>query len=579
MIKSILSLAAVAATMVSAQTALNHISFTQPVGDGITYVAGSNQTFSWTMACTAPSTLVSATPNATEVDFMDSNNINNAFYVKKVGTIDCTKSVGNLVWTVPADTKPGVYALQLLLTPNNAYSGRFNVTVAGGSTVATSATASTSNTTSETSGTASPAKVSSATSLVKTMGMTGAAAAAAAGAPFDSEVSTADLDSEAFATTPSATTPQPNQQSTEDMDLDMLTQLLDPSSTSSSKMNCATDTATLLSDPSVIAMTTTSSSSWTSSPSISPLVLKLESPLLSSLDDPETPTKSKSKAKGKASSTSSTTKSRKRSSDPLDKEAKARERVLRNRAAAQESRDKKRKYVADIEASNELLQEENCQLLKRLKTVESDNLALSQRLEALTAQFTQMQQLLSQSIKQNQPGVGFCQSAVLAKKDKKPRQTDILTNSPQQKLAPHKGSTAQQTPTSLFNDDEDLDEQERVSEQGSPFVGSDCGSEQDGDQLSVLLQQHQLQSDLDALLLCSNIFSGNATVSSAATGHSQHGLDDDGVPNQHPATADAELFDSFLDLDWSAIEQSAGAAAAAGGSIFYPAALLEPSTV
>ncbi|KAF9399612.1 hypothetical protein BGX21_005915 [Mortierella sp. AD011] len=264
--------------------------------------------------------------------------------------------------------------------------------------------------------------------------------ASSAGAPFDSEVSTADLDSEAFATTPSATTPQPNQQSTEDMDLDMLTQLLDPSSTSSSKMNCTTDTTSLLSDPSVIAMTTTSSSSWTSSPSISPLVLKLESPLLSSLDDPETPTKSKSKAKGKASSTSSTTKSRKRSSDPLDKEAKARERVLRNRAAAQESRDKKRKYVADIEASNELLQEENCQLLKRLKTVESDNLALSQRLEALTAQFTQMQQLLSQSIKQNQPGAGFCQSAVLAKKDKKPRQTDILTNSPQQKLARHKGS-------------------------------------------------------------------------------------------------------------------------------------------
>ncbi|KAF9355317.1 hypothetical protein BGX26_006713 [Mortierella sp. AD094] len=265
--------------------------------------------------------------------------------------------------------------------------------------------------------------------------------ASSAGAPFDSEVSTADLDSEAFATTPSATTPhtpQPNQQSTEDMDLDMLTQLLDPSSSSSSsEKNCATDTATLLSDPSIIAMTTTSSSSWTSSPSISPLVLKLESPLLTSLDEPETP---KSKSKGKASSTSSTTNSRKRSSDPLDKEAKARERVLRNRAAAQESRDKKRKYVADIEASNESLQEENSQLLKRLKTVESDNLALSQRLEALTVQFTQMQQLLSQSIKQNQPGVGFCQSAVLAKKDKRPRQTDILTNSPQQKLAPHKGS-------------------------------------------------------------------------------------------------------------------------------------------
>ena len=133
--KSFITLAALALTVSAAApgaSTLNHISFTQPVGEGITYAAGTNQTFSWTMACTPPSTLVSATPSATEVDFMDSNNIDNAFYVKKVGTIDCTKSVGNLVWTVPADTKPGVYALQLLLTPNNAYSGRFNVTAPGG---------------------------------------------------------------------------------------------------------------------------------------------------------------------------------------------------------------------------------------------------------------------------------------------------------------------------------------------------------------------------------------------------------------------------------------------------------------
>ncbi|KAF8949575.1 hypothetical protein BGZ46_005089 [Entomortierella lignicola] len=135
MIKSILVLAAlvtVAVTFAAAATeTLNHISITQPVGGGITYVAGTNQTFSWTMSCQSPSSLVSKTPTATEVDFMDSNNIDNAFFVKKVGTIDCTKSVGNLVWTVPADTKPGVYALQLLLSPNNAYSGRFNVTAAG----------------------------------------------------------------------------------------------------------------------------------------------------------------------------------------------------------------------------------------------------------------------------------------------------------------------------------------------------------------------------------------------------------------------------------------------------------------
>ncbi|KAF9139006.1 hypothetical protein BGX30_008467 [Mortierella sp. GBA39] len=135
--KSFIALATLALSVSAAAappgvSTLNHISFTQPVGEGITYAAGTNQTFSWTMACTPPSTLVSATPSATEVDFMDSNNIDNAFYVKKVGTIDCTKSVGNLVWTVPADTKPGVYALQLLLTPNNAYSGRFNVTAPGG---------------------------------------------------------------------------------------------------------------------------------------------------------------------------------------------------------------------------------------------------------------------------------------------------------------------------------------------------------------------------------------------------------------------------------------------------------------
>ncbi|KAG0352300.1 hypothetical protein BG005_008248 [Podila minutissima] len=151
MIKSIVTLAVLASSVYagaptsaptpapasggSAPTPLEHISFTQPVGDGISYEAGTNQTFSWTMACVSPSKLSSATPTAVEVDFMDSNNIDNAFYVKKVGTIDCSKAVGNLVWTVPADTKPGVYALQLLLTPNNAYSGRFNVTAPGSGSV------------------------------------------------------------------------------------------------------------------------------------------------------------------------------------------------------------------------------------------------------------------------------------------------------------------------------------------------------------------------------------------------------------------------------------------------------------
>lgn len=118
---------------------------------------------------------------------------------------------------------------------------------------------------------------------------------------------------------------------------------------------------------------------------------------------------------------------------------------------------------------------------------------------------------------------------------------------------------AQQTPTSLFDDDEEMDGQEE-SEQGSPFVGSECSADLDGDQLSVLLPT---QESLDALLLCSSLFSSNVSNSTVGV--------DDGLFDQRPATVDAELFDSFLDLDWSAIEQSAGGAAVTGnGPIVYP---------
>ncbi|KAG0272098.1 hypothetical protein BGZ95_012167 [Linnemannia exigua] len=266
--------------------------------------------------------------------------------------------------------------------------------------------------------------------------------ASSADAPLDSNevLSNADLDSEAFATTPSATTSS--------LSIDILAQLMDTTTTTTSNNTQNNSGDVLLSDHSILAMTTTTSStstsSWATSPSISPMVLKLESPLLSHLEIPST--KKSSSSTRRASTSSSTNNSRKRTADPADKEAKARERVLRNRAAAQESRDKKRKYVSEIEASNEALQQENCHLLKRLKTVESDNLSLHERLEALTAQFAQMQELLSTSSSSsvklnnnnnnNQHGVGFCQSAVLAKKDRRSRQTDNLTNSPQQKLAP-----------------------------------------------------------------------------------------------------------------------------------------------
>lgn len=229
--------------------------------------------------------------------------------------------------------------------------------------------------------------------------------ASSADAPFDSEVSFADLDSEALVTTLSAT-PLPT----------FMTSTPTQTTTSTSTPNC---------DPSIIA--------------ISPLNLKLESPLLTALSEPE-PSSSSSSSRRKSTSTGPSSKKRP-AADPLDKEAKARERVLRNRAAAQESRDKKRKYVSEIEASNESLQQENVQLLKRLKTVESDNITLSHKLEALSAQFTQMQQQLSLAGMMNlnnNSGVGFCQSAVLAKKAKASK--DVSTNSRQQKLAPPKRS-------------------------------------------------------------------------------------------------------------------------------------------
>lgn len=148
---------------------------------------------------------------------------------------------------------------------------------------------------------------------------------------------------------------------------------------------------------------------------------------------------------------------------------------------------------------------------------------------------------------------------------------------------PEKPLHTQQTPTSLFDDDEEMDGQEEVSEQGSPFVGSECSADLDGDQLSVLLQPPS-QEGLDALLLCSSLFSGSVSNSTAAAAITMGlpGLDD-GLPDQRPAAVDAELFDSFLDLDWSAIEQSAGTAAAvtASGPIFFPTttttALLESS--
>ncbi|KAI8910657.1 hypothetical protein DFJ77DRAFT_418794, partial [Powellomyces hirtus] len=64
---------------------------------------------------------------------------------------------------------------------------------------------------------------------------------------------------------------------------------------------------------------------------------------------------------------------------PEEKEKRAKERAIRNRQAAQDSRDKKRKYVDDLEATN-------AELTMRLETTEQTNMTLAARLEQMAAQ-------------------------------------------------------------------------------------------------------------------------------------------------------------------------------------------------
>ncbi|ORX55143.1 hypothetical protein DM01DRAFT_1335440 [Hesseltinella vesiculosa] len=74
-----------------------------------------------------------------------------------------------------------------------------------------------------------------------------------------------------------------------------------------------------------------------------------------------------------------------------DKDQKTKERILRNRAAAQESRDKKRRYVADLESNNNRLTDENEVMNKRIKLLESQN-------QLLMTVLTQMQPHLNPSV-------------------------------------------------------------------------------------------------------------------------------------------------------------------------------------
>ncbi|ORX68259.1 hypothetical protein DL89DRAFT_29091 [Linderina pennispora] len=80
--------------------------------------------------------------------------------------------------------------------------------------------------------------------------------------------------------------------------------------------------------------------------------------------------------------------------DPAMQEARKRARVLRNRAAAQLSREKKRQHVESLENENAELQAKNAELEQRLTKAETSNLELSSKLDSLAQQLQSLQSLI-----------------------------------------------------------------------------------------------------------------------------------------------------------------------------------------
>ncbi|KAJ2897496.1 hypothetical protein IWW38_001705 [Coemansia aciculifera] len=88
--------------------------------------------------------------------------------------------------------------------------------------------------------------------------------------------------------------------------------------------------------------------------------------------------------------------------DPIMQEARKRARVLRNRAAAQLSREKKRHHLEQLEEENAELHEKNDELEERLSKAEENNAELSARLDDLTRQLRGFEAILLSAQKQQQ---------------------------------------------------------------------------------------------------------------------------------------------------------------------------------
>ncbi|KAG0251678.1 hypothetical protein BGZ95_006834 [Linnemannia exigua] len=128
-----ITLLALFASAASAQQMPKHTAFTNPVDGTAVYTTGQNTTFSWTMACRKPSTAVSTgSSRDVEVQLVNSNNPDSAFFIASVRRMDCSKAMGNEYWVVPeVPDNAAKYSLRIMLsTP--IYSGQFKIQAKAG---------------------------------------------------------------------------------------------------------------------------------------------------------------------------------------------------------------------------------------------------------------------------------------------------------------------------------------------------------------------------------------------------------------------------------------------------------------
>lgn len=85
---------------------------------------------------------------------------------------------------------------------------------------------------------------------------------------------------------------------------------------------------------------------------------------------------------------------RRRHIDPSELTPKQLDRVLKNRQAAQASRERKRAYVTELEESRDLLEEEAAQLRERVMVLEGERSVLADEVSLLRAEFAELKNIL-----------------------------------------------------------------------------------------------------------------------------------------------------------------------------------------